>query len=45
MTPGKEGGTWLGLSKLGRIACLLNLNALDYPSDPAKKGRGSFDYI
>ena len=41
MTPGKEGGTWLGLSKLGRIGCLVNLNALEFPSDPSKKGRGS----
>jgi len=41
MTPGKEGGTWLGLSKLGRIGCLLNLNGLEYPADQNKKGRGN----
>jgi len=40
-TPGKEGGTWLGCSKLGKIAALLNLDPVDYgkPEDD-KLGRG-----
>jgi uncharacterized protein with NRDE domain len=39
-TSGREGGTWLGMSKHGRIACLLNLNSTDFPNDPTKKNRG-----
>ncbi|XP_064612493.1 transport and Golgi organization protein 2 homolog [Liolophura sinensis] len=36
--PGKEGGTWLGLSKTGHFASLLNI--LSSQNDPNKKGRG-----
>ena len=41
MTPGKEGGTWLGMSKTGRLAFLLNIRRLDEVVDPDAKGRGS----
>lgn len=44
LTPGKEGGTWLGVSKLGRIGVLLNLSSKNYPNDPNKLGRG-IDFI
>lgn len=37
--PGKEGGTWLGACKNGRIGILLNI--LGY-FEPQKKGRGHF---
>ncbi|CAF0898038.1 unnamed protein product [Brachionus calyciflorus] len=41
MTPGKEGGTWLGTSRIGKISVLLNLNSVDYGSESAgKEGRG-----
>ena len=36
-TPKKEGGTWLGASKTGRIGTLLNILGIN---DPKKKGRG-----
>lgn len=36
-TPRKEGGTWLGASKTGRIGILLNILGIN---DPRKKGRG-----
>ncbi|XP_071959556.1 transport and Golgi organization protein 2 homolog [Antedon mediterranea] len=32
MRPGKEGGTWLGVSKKGKVACLLNIR------EPANSG-------
>ncbi len=41
MTPGKEGGTWLSLSKTGRLAFLLNIRRADGLVDPNAKGRGS----
>ena len=42
MTPGKEGGTWLGLSRFGKIGVLLNLDRHDYGYDELNKlGRGS----
>jgi len=38
MEPGREGGTWLAMSKHGKIAILLNiLNVLD----KNKRGRGT----
>ena len=41
LTPGKEGGTWLGMSKYGKISALLNLDSLDYADDDKNKaGRG-----
>lgn len=41
LTPQKEGGTWLGLSKTGKIGCLLNLDKKDYSIDDInKEGRG-----
>lgn len=40
LTPGKEGGTWLGLSKLGKVSALLNLDSNVYGNDPSKEGRG-----
>lgn len=40
-TLGKEGGTWLGASKHGKIAALINLDRLDYGADDNKLvGRG-----
>lgn len=43
LTPGKEGGTWLGTSRLGKIGVLLNLNSVDYGGDlSSKEGRGNF---
>lgn len=42
LTPGKEGGTWLGLSKraAGKLGVLLNLNVADGEDSAAKAGRG-----
>ena len=37
LTPGREGGTWLGLSKTGKFAVLLNILT---KQRPATKGRG-----
>ena len=37
MYTGKEGGTWLGMNKRGKIGVLLNILG---QVDPAKKGRG-----
>lgn len=40
-TPGKEGGTWLGLNRYGKIGALLNLDRIDYEADDQnKEGRG-----
>ena len=39
-TPGKEGGTWLGLSKHGRIGVLLNLSSKSFANNPTALGRG-----
>ena len=41
MTPGKEGGTWLAMSKTGRLAFLLNIRNPDTIVDPEARGRGS----
>lgn len=38
LEPGREGGSWLGISKTGRVAALLNILAVQ---DPEAKGRGS----
>ncbi len=41
LTPGKEGGTWIGASRFGKVSALLNLNSHDYSTDnPNKEGRG-----
>lgn len=41
MTPGKEGGTWLGCSRLGKVGVLLNLDSHDHaPDSYGKEGRG-----
>ncbi|ELT98798.1 hypothetical protein CAPTEDRAFT_220945 [Capitella teleta] len=37
---GREGGTWLGMSKRRRIASLLNILQYPFGPDPSKKGRG-----
>lgn len=37
LEPGKEGGTWLGISRTGRMAVLLNILA---KQNPQAKGRG-----
>ena len=37
-----KSGTWLGLSRLGKIGVLLNLDKNDYGMDESKKGRGNF---
>ncbi len=45
MTPGKEGGTWLGCSRLGKVGVLLNLDSHDHkPDSSEKEGRGNKDY-
>jgi uncharacterized protein with NRDE domain len=41
LTPGKEGGTWLGLNRHGRVGVLLNLDRAKYENDENKAGRGS----
>lgn len=38
--PGKEGGTWLAMSKTGKIGVLLNILQADEDILPDKKGRG-----
>lgn len=45
LTPGKEGGTWMGVSRGGRVGVLLN--ASSGTSDPQKLGRGFIvsDYL
>lgn len=35
--PEKEGGTWFGANKYGRVACLVNISL---PQDLTKRGRG-----
>lgn len=44
MNPGKEGGTWLGMSKKGRLAVILNIFNPDGIRDDAK-GRGKLEII
>lgn len=45
LTPGKEGGTWLGTSRLGKIGVLLNLNSVDYGIEfDSKEGRGYLNF-
>ncbi|KAG8189611.1 hypothetical protein JTE90_018967 [Oedothorax gibbosus] len=45
--PGKEGGTWLAMSKSGKIGVLLNILQPDDDILPDKKGRGflAADYV
>ncbi|XP_045173882.2 transport and Golgi organization 2 homolog isoform X2 [Mercenaria mercenaria] len=38
LVPGREGGTWLGISAVGKVAVLLNILAFQ---KPGAKGRGS----
>jgi len=47
MEPGKEGGTWLAMSKTGKIGVLLNILQPDEELLPGKKGRGFLvvDYV
>jgi uncharacterized protein with NRDE domain len=40
MEPGREGGTWLGISKTGKIGSLLNIFHGTKLSNVGKKGRG-----
>ncbi|WAR03803.1 TNG2-like protein [Mya arenaria] len=44
LEPGREGGTWLGISRTGRLACLLNILELQRPE---ARGRGGLvrDFI
>ncbi|GIY00793.1 transport and Golgi organization protein 2 homolog [Caerostris extrusa] len=44
---GKEGGTWLAMSKKGKIGALLNILQPDEEILPGKKGRGflAVDYV
>lgn len=39
--PGKEGGTWLGMSKSGKIGVLLNVLQPTWEENAQAKGRGS----
>lgn len=41
MEEGREGGTWLALSKTGKLGIILNLNGEKRPSDLPGKGRGN----
>ncbi|GBM59453.1 Transport and Golgi organization 2, partial [Araneus ventricosus] len=47
LEPGKEGGTWLAMSKKGKIGALLNILQPDEEILPGKKGRGflAVDYV
>lgn len=47
MEPGREGGTWLAVSKTGKIASLLNVLQPDDEIYADKKGRGflAVDYV
>jgi uncharacterized protein with NRDE domain len=41
LTPAKEGGTWLGMSKATcKIGCLVNLDRNEYDFSENKEGRG-----
>lgn len=42
LTPGKEGGTWLGMNRWGKIGVLLNLDRTDHGFEENKSGRGGF---
>lgn len=42
MEEGKEGGSWLGISKRGKLAALTNY--LEARQNPDAQGRGSADY-
>lgn len=44
MTPGKEGGTWLGMNRNGKIGLLLNLDRKAFGFDESKSGRGYIKY-
>ena len=44
MEPGREGGTWFGMSKKGKLGMLINI-LLTHPPDLTKKGRGKFDLL
>lgn len=47
LEPGKAGGTWLALSKTGKIGVLLNILTDDPAGEPGKLGRGFLvnDYL
>lgn len=45
MTPGKEGGTWLGSSKSGRIGVLLNVSSRTSTDDKLGRGFIVTDYL
>ena len=42
MEPGREGGTWLGLSKTGKFSVVLNILSEVMPN---MKGRGKFTLL
>lgn len=44
---GREGGTWLGMTRLGKIGCLLNIlqSPKSYMSDGASRGFLAVDYL
>lgn len=41
MEEGKEGGSWLGISKRGKLAALTNY--MEWQQNPVAQGRGSAD--
>ena len=46
LTPNKEGGTWLGCNRFGKIAALLNLDQEEHGlDDPTKEGRGTINIV
>lgn len=44
LTPGKEGGTWLGASRIGKIGALLNLDRNEHGFEENKSGRGCLEF-
>ena len=45
MEPGREGGTWLGLSKAGRLGALLNVSVPLVPRGTQPRGTCTCTYM